>query len=78
MPISDAALVVAGLALGLTGGVTLMRARAHVLPEHQHRAAASLWILRLEWFTSEGQRLLRRGILLQAAAAAAWLVAGAT
>jgi len=78
MPTSDVVLAVAGLALGITGGATLMRARAHALPEFQDRAAASFGLPRFEWYTPEGQRLLRRGVLLQGAAVVVWLNAAAT
>ena len=78
MPASDIVLIVAGCALGLGGGVSIMRAATYLRPEFQDYAGSSRALLHWDWYTVPGQRLLRRGFLLQAAAAATWLVAAAT
>ena len=70
--------VLAVLGLGIAGGVTLMRARRHVLPEFRDHVAGNVWLPHFDWYTPQGKRLLRRGFLLQAAAALMLLLLNAT
>jgi len=68
--------LVAGLGLGSAGGARVARGLGHVLPEHRGRFGnGAFWTLDL--YAPEGQRLLRRGWLLQAAGLALLLLAAA-